>query len=90
MKRANYATLLYCRTGQKYGSRRLNDPSFDLFLSFFRLDFPRDELLSMADFFVDHKERFNGRNPTRGDLRKEKKIVSRTCYIFGERCVTGA
>ena len=51
MKRANYATLLHCRTGQKYGSRRLNDPSFDLFLSFFRLDFPRDELLSMADFF---------------------------------------
>ena len=51
MKHVNYATLLHCRTGQKYGSRRLNDPSFNLFLSFFRLDFPRDELLSMADFF---------------------------------------
>ena len=72
MKRANHATLLHCRTGQKYGSRRLNDPNFDLFPSFFRLDFPRDEPLNTADFFVDHKERFNGRNPTRGDLGKEK------------------
>ena len=52
MKRTNYATLLHCRTGQKYGSRRLNDLSFDLFLSFFRLDFPRDEPLSTADFLL--------------------------------------
>lgn len=88
MKRANYATLLQCRTGQKYGSRRLNDPNFDLFPSFFRLDFPRDEPLNTADFFVDHKERFNGTNPTRGDLGKEKKLSVWTCYIFGERCVT--
>ena len=84
MKRANYATLLQCRTGQKYGSRRPNDTNFDLFPSFFRLDFPRDEPLNTADFFVDHKERFNGTNPIRGDLGKEKKIFSlNMLYIWG-------
>ena len=33
----------------------LNDPNFDIFASFPRLDFQRNELLSATTFFFGHK-----------------------------------
>ena len=36
----------------------LNDPNFDFFASFSRLDFKRNEVLSGTDFFVSHIVQF--------------------------------
>ena len=50
-ERAKYATLLHCRTGQKYGLKRSdkmaaqNEPNFALFTSS-DLDFLMDELFT--------------------------------------------
>ena len=59
-ERAKYATLLHCRTGQKYGLNRSemaaqspqNEPNFALF----DLDFQTDELFTEMDFITEQTE----------------------------------
>ena len=60
-ERAKYATLLHCRTGQKYGLKRSdkkaaqNEPNFALFTSS-DLDFLTDELFTDMDFLTEQTE----------------------------------
>ena len=60
-ERAKYATLLHCRTGQKYGLKRSdklaaqNQPNFALFTSS-DLDFLTDELFTEMDFLTEQTE----------------------------------
>ena len=61
-ERAKYATLLHCRTGQKYGPKRSdkmaaqNEPNFALFTSS-DLEFLTDELFTEIK---SNKRHFNG------------------------------
>ena len=60
-QRAKYATLLHCRTGQKYGLKRSekmaaqNEPNFALFTSS-DLDFLTDKLFTEVDFLTEQTE----------------------------------
>jgi len=60
-ERTKYASLLHCRTGQKYGLKRSdkmaakNELNFALFMSS-DLDFPMDELFNEMDFLTEQTE----------------------------------
>ena len=65
-ERPKYASLLHCRTGQKYGLKRSdkmaakNEPNFALFTSS-DLDFLMDELFTEKELFTEsNKRHFNG------------------------------